>query len=700
VVDVEWTCVTCGAGWGLADRFCGGCGAERPQVDVESEDATRTVVRERVTPTYEVGAIVNGHRFNGVAWLPVAPGAQLTIDEPNQALVDEQVEATADSGPVSEPVEYEVGAIVNGHRFNGVEWLPVAPVDQLTIDESSQELVDEQVEATADSGPGSEPVEFEVGAIVNGHRFNGVEWLPAAPPPPTNAIPAPPPAPAAAVPSLGALWRRWRTWVVAGTALAVVAVGGLVTYNHLRFTVQTSEGELADAAGTLAQVEKDWRSSSLPPDHVKISDDAGCWYVLDKGDQYAGRIACGGARIVGSADGQVWWEMAAEPVEKRGHAEIDPDAVYVEAGPVPRPAGVRLADSSGDGPGDAVDAVAAPALDRADPGLVRTDYYPDTTGLEPLELGADSEIHLPAGVLRVQRITELPSAVLDDEGDDVGDDEGWGYLDAVRGPADGEEFRLVEWAFTAYSDEDYSDYWFGEVPATTVTVSDGETALSDVTSLSEDSAEGSTLVSAPAGAVLRLETDGVVETLDLTTGKASTNPGSAPYRLSWWQEPAQELTQTSTEQSTPVPDEGKYRWQVERTVVVDQVALAPYLPAGWGDETGGWADEGMAWLVLRVEAQDSTVDDVSGPSLDVSTTSATDVWSVKVDGQTYRAAKQPAEGWADYRVAVQVPAATTAAQLTLATTEAFELTDWWDVETKQSVSYAPVSYDVDFTTAP
>ncbi|HML50252.1 MAG TPA: hypothetical protein PKD84_02430, partial [Propionicimonas sp.] len=72
---------------------------------------------------YQVGQVVNGHRWDGQQWVPVAQAAQ--------------------------PQQYQVGQVVNGHRWDGQQWVPVAQAPQ-------------------------------VGEVQNGYRWNGSQWEPMA----------------------------------------------------------------------------------------------------------------------------------------------------------------------------------------------------------------------------------------------------------------------------------------------------------------------------------------------------------------------------------------------------------------------------------------------------------------------------------------------------------------------------------------
>ncbi|MCL2781017.1 MAG: hypothetical protein FWD74_05930 [Actinomycetia bacterium] len=53
--------------------------------------------------SYQVGDVVNGHRFDGAQWVPLDPEASAA------------------------PAVYQVGDVVNGHRFDGAQWVPLDP---------------------------------------------------------------------------------------------------------------------------------------------------------------------------------------------------------------------------------------------------------------------------------------------------------------------------------------------------------------------------------------------------------------------------------------------------------------------------------------------------------------------------------------------------------------------------------------------
>jgi hypothetical protein len=53
-------------------------------------------------PRHGVGDVINGHRFDGVSWIPVMPAA-----------------------PPRLPPQHQAGDVVNGHRFDGGAWTPV-----------------------------------------------------------------------------------------------------------------------------------------------------------------------------------------------------------------------------------------------------------------------------------------------------------------------------------------------------------------------------------------------------------------------------------------------------------------------------------------------------------------------------------------------------------------------------------------------
>ncbi len=90
------------------------------------------VAAPQQAPSYQVGDVVNGHRFDGVNWTPVAPQAPLP------------------------PAAAQVGDVVNGHRFDGAAWVPVAtptpPAPASHVPQAGDEL--------------------------NGYRFNGSQWEP------------------------------------------------------------------------------------------------------------------------------------------------------------------------------------------------------------------------------------------------------------------------------------------------------------------------------------------------------------------------------------------------------------------------------------------------------------------------------------------------------------------------------------------
>ncbi len=68
----------------------------------------------------QVGQVVNGYQWNGVQWVPLGPPPQ-------------------------------VGQVSNGYQWNGVQWIPLGPPPQ-------------------------------VGQVSNGYQWNGVQWIPLAPP--------------------------------------------------------------------------------------------------------------------------------------------------------------------------------------------------------------------------------------------------------------------------------------------------------------------------------------------------------------------------------------------------------------------------------------------------------------------------------------------------------------------------------------
>lgn len=578
---------------------------------------------------------------------------------------------------------YQIGDIANGHQWNGVAWVPVT----------------EAAPSQAVPAP-----TYEVGSVVNGHRWNGVAWTPVA----TTSDPVAVQLPLKRI-GIGAL------------AVVVLAVGGVVgfkVWDGMKFHVDTAHGRLGDPAGALAAVQKRWQDALPDGKFVTQAKDAGCFFELDAKGRYAGTVACGGARIVGSGSGQTWWEWSA-PASTSSEPSIDAREAQPQHIQIARPKD-KLVDGEGHGPAASLDTLPAPALAPAQPGLVISDFADDAdrvADVSTIKPGDANDVYLPSGVFHIDRLAELPSISQsldggddssDDSGDDVSDDSGadagdgsafdWSYLDHVVGPAQGEQLTAVTWSFEPY------DNGASDMPETTVVVKRGDTTLADFAELDGEEDSGTTLISAAPDTQLVFSTAGVNETVDVQTGKATLNAGSAAFKQPGWYKPLDmSVTAQSPTMSTKIEGEGVYQWQASREVDLDWSALTPYLPEDWGDAGHlGWASAGKAWLVLAVDADDSAVSDVGGTtSADISTEKVTDAWTLTIDGTATPVSVSAPTNGGTYYLAVEVPSTTRSVTAAVAGTEVFQVGSSWDgTAAKQSVAYPAQTYTpIDFGTA-
>jgi len=116
-----------------------------------------------------------------------------------------------------------------------------------------------------------QPPTYEVGQIVNGHRWTGTVWEPVAAAPGATAVAAPPAGP----PTKKPIWKRWWFWVLAVLLLFIIigAVGG--GGNNTANTGSDTGSTTAPTASTPAEETQPPAEESEPPAEEPGSDLAG-----------------------------------------------------------------------------------------------------------------------------------------------------------------------------------------------------------------------------------------------------------------------------------------------------------------------------------------------------------------------------------------------------------------------------------------
>lgn len=345
----------------------------------------------------------------------------------------------------------------------------------------------------------------------------------------------------------------------------------------------------------------------LIDDHHATSNEPRCYYSFpDSGDRANDYLRCGPVRAYGEPADATWLKMGVYN-DGEGRARIAKGSSGGDPTPEPPTAladGEELKRPDGEEPADA-DNVAEPQPRRGKPG-----HFTTTRAAGGLKLEKPKEAALLLS----------PDASLALTGLGTGDVFGTGSA-AVKS-AKGEEFVYARVdtdptyeTATKVSDEgvdhgarDEGEKTESPEPSETAEPTEGgeEADGDDVTrtlvtgstrhELDDDLADGTVIaVSVRKGedAELELTDHGKKQTLDLRTGKRSSDPVFAPlYREANTQEIAKPYRGSAT----------NYRefGTVSLSVDVDEAALVPYV------EDKGYAPAGKAWLVVAVTEQGSS----------------------------------------------------------------------------------------------
>lgn len=374
-------------------------------------------------------------------------------------------------------------------------------------------------------------------------------------------------------------------WIVAAAVLAVIVIGGGVLGVRSLFGsgIETADGTIDNAEEFLTQVSNDW-NSSLTSDHLTLSENPQCYYVLDAEGLATGDLACGGVRRVNVDDGATWdvWEFTAWE---------DPDGTITAADPEPvemsvtRPEGT-LVDAQGNEAPQDVGQLEAPPLPQAEAGLVISDLSPGLTLTDKVQPGEAGTVITPAGVLQIDSIATAETLRADVVPDMANTD---AAARAYRA-ADGEKFRVVEFSF------DPSE---AEVAAALSLTYDGQ--QKQIAQLAEGSrgwggsgaASYRILVSVPAdgGAQLVVSSDGHDQVVDLASGDRADDPIAATYYRDVTQQDINAALTLGEKQIDVENSDDPL--EVSGQLAIGSVSLTPYSPSE------GWADEGKAWLIVN-----------------------------------------------------------------------------------------------------
>lgn len=470
--------------------------------------------------------------------------------------------------------------------------------------------------------------------------------------------------------------RRVGPKMLAGGGLGLVLLVALVLALTGGADIRNDEGEIGNAEDFLTSAQREWRSE-LPDQHISMSDDAACFYLLDDEDLITGKIACGGARRAGAADGNVWdmysYSVFMDEDGNQTAAELEPGDVGAS-----RPSG-QLVNVDGDEPAEDVDALAAPPLPRAPSGLAVADAHGKASVTDTINPGEAGRVITPGGTLQVTSVATQPT-VASQQLSGTG-----AQLDRsvpLYGPAEGETFRRIEMTFQSME----WDAWSEETPED-VTVSfrsagqQTELRTFSYDDFTHDEAPTfSSVVSAREGAELVISSAGHDQVIDLATGKRAADPVADTYYRRVTKQDVNE--KVNFERQTVALDGDQDG--VRPAVTVNSVELTPYAPSWVSDQ--GWATSGNAWALVsfdaKVEFNGYTFNSDDGSTL---------TWSA--GGPASEVSKDISDYDESYVVALEVPSDSTSVELSVAS----RVEVWSALNDKTKfVDFTPQTLKVDF----
>src|SRR5699024_10969302 len=388
--------------------------------------------------------------------------------------------------------------------------------------------------------------------------------------------------------SSGAGSDRKPLWIAGGVIGALLLAAVIVLGVRLLggSAIQTAEGDVDNAEEFLATVTQDW-TSSLPQEHITLSDDPQCYYILDDESLITEEIACGGARRAAVPDGAVWdlWEFTA-------WRDSDGTITAADASPteqsITRPPGT-LVDASGDEAPDGIADLEAPPLPHAEAGVILPEVAGDLSLVDEVKPGDAGTVITPAGTLTISSIATVETvdaSVLDQADSDE--------AASVFQAAEGEEFRVVEYDFEP-----------SETPAgAALTLSHAgqqdqiaQLVESDRGLFAPEATQGRFLASVPTDgeAQLVVSSAGHDQSIDLSTGERVKDPVAHTYYRAVTQ---QDINTTISHEDKHIEiKDADAPEAVATELTVSSAQSTPYAPEDSGAQ--GWADEGQAWLLLH-----------------------------------------------------------------------------------------------------
>jgi len=441
--------------------------------------------------------------------------------------------------------------------------------------------------------------------------------------------------------------------------------------------IQTAQGDVDNADEFLSTVTQDW-TSSLPQEYITLSDDPQCYYVLDDEGLVTEEIACGGARRAAVADGAVWdlWEFTAWTDSDGTITAADASATEQS---VTRPRGT-LVDASGDEAPDGIADLEAPPLPHAEAGVILPEVVDDLSLVDEVKPGDAGTVITPAGTLTISSIATVETvdaSILEQEAEDE--------AASVFQPAEGEEFRVVEYSFEP-----------SETEADAALTLDHAGQQDQIAQLVEsdrgwgapEGAQARFLASVPTDgeAQLVVSSDGHDQRIDLSTGERVKDPVAQTYYRDVTQ---QDINKTFTldDKDIEVKDEDEPE-TLATELSVSSAQITPYAPEGSGAE--GWAEEGKAWLLLHF----TNSAEVDGYRYD--TTDVTIDWSVTSGEETTEGSTKFEDGYGNTDGIAAIPVPAEATKISVAPTLTVTV-EGSDLPTKQP-EWEPDAFTIEFPT--
>lgn len=453
---------------------------------------------------------------------------------------------------------------------------------------------------------------------------------------------------------------------------------------------ETPEGEpIVNASEFLADASAEWEDS-LSGQNLERSDDPACYFVLNEEEQVTGDLACGGTRSATGAEGEVWtvgeFEIRENSAEEM-NASLQDGWLFRASSGATRPAG-GVVDAEGEAAPESIDAIAAAPLPQVASGVsfsgesVPTDLVqPSDETTSPGSLGT---VVTPAGTLVFNSVAVLetvPVAEGVEDGDILLDSGGEDHA-----PADGEEFMVLDYEFTAAGQSESGDEYSA---ALAVNAGGQQQTLAEHESVSGFWGDDSSPVSdrvllsvSDDDPHLIVSSAGVDQRVDLPSGeRVESDETNAYYRDVTEQDVNHEFS--IPDQTVSVDDE-----DLELSVYLSlrSASLTAHTSVGGGE---GWAEPDMAWVLLEFD----TVMEVErwGPRV----LDAAPEVVVTADGEEYSSSQTidvDATAWnSEYWAAVQVPA--DAVDLSVAQAIDVRVEQRNDIAT---VSFAADSYELSF----